>query len=119
MRGGEGEQEKVNGKRQMGKGEQEMVNGKMRLGKLYSICFGLVYFFVAGWWPNKGWYQTDAEGEVSTCNQLTGTDGQQWPPFVEEGEVLYTFQSDGCRSIALRQTSPDMVDIDGQDSDIS
>ena len=65
-----------------------------------------------GWWPNHGWMQK--QGEVSSCNQLGGTDGQQWPPFLKKGQKLWIFQSEACRSIALTQASPDLFDVDGE-----
>jgi len=50
------------------------------------------------------WEAPDAEGqkgENSTCNQLKGTNGQQFPPFIKDQEKLWIFNTLPCRSIFL------------------
>jgi len=50
------------------------------------------------------WESADAEGrtgENSTCNQLKGTNGQQFPPFIKDEEKLWIFNTLPCRSIFL------------------
>jgi len=53
------------------------------------------------WWPNP-----DVNGNVETspCNFLRGTNGEQFPPFLEDRkeEPLWTFQTDLCRSLYMR-----------------
>jgi len=63
------------------------------------------------WWPNA-----DADGntgENSTCNKLRGTDGQQFPPFVnkEDQEDLWLFNTLPCRSIFMKYS--EKVKIEG------
>eukprot|EP00090_Calanus_glacialis_P004002 TRINITY_DN12983_c0_g1_i3.p1 TRINITY_DN12983_c0_g1~~TRINITY_DN12983_c0_g1_i3.p1 ORF type:complete len:556 (+),score=132.50 TRINITY_DN12983_c0_g1_i3:35-1702(+) len=57
--------------------------------------------------PQKWWPLPDADGntgESSTCNQLRGTDGHQFPPFVnkEDQEDLWLFNTVPCRSIFMK-----------------
>jgi len=64
----------------------------------------------------KWWVYPDANGntgENSTCNQLRGTDGHQFPPFVdpEEQKELWLFNTVPCRSIFFRYDSE--TDIEG------
>jgi len=63
------------------------------------------------WWP-----VADFEGNTganSTCNQVMGTDGQQFPPFVnkKDQEDLWIFNTLPCRSIFMRYS--DKVKIEG------
>jgi len=62
------------------------------------------------WWPYP-----DADGntgENCTCNQLKGTDGQQFPPGVDKNERLWIFNTAPCRSIFMDfQTDQDIEGI--------
>merc|ERR1711892_695972 len=65
----------------------------------------------AKWWP-----LADADGntgENSTCNQLRGTDGHQFPPFVNKDDhpELWLFNTVPCRSIFMKYS--EKVKIEG------
>jgi len=50
------------------------------------------------------WTFPDADGNMGencTCNQLKGTDGQQFPPNVDKNERLWIFNTAPCRSVFL------------------
>jgi len=60
------------------------------------------------------WTYPDADGnrgENSTCNQLKGTDGQQFPPGVDKNERLWIFNTAPCRSVFM--DFQDDQDIEG------
>jgi len=63
------------------------------------------------WWPNAD-FQGNTD-ENSTCNQLRGTDGHQFPPFVNEDDQkeLWIFNTVPCRSIFFRYS--EKVKIEG------
>ncbi|XP_023345427.1 scavenger receptor class B member 1 [Eurytemora carolleeae] len=63
------------------------------------------------WWPYK-----DIEGNErvnTTCNLLRGTNGEQFPPFLDDrrDEPLWIFSTDLCRSMSLKYLEDH--DIDG------
>merc|ERR1711892_120945 len=58
--------------------------------------------YCQSWWPNA-----DADGntrENSTCNEIRGTDGTQFPPFINKQgqEDLWVFSTLPCRSVAMK-----------------
>ena len=60
----------------------------------------------ARWWTSNGSYKGS-----NACNLLSGSDGQQFPPGVEDDDKLYVFATDICRSLfAVHQSDED---IDG------
>ena len=65
----------------------------------------------------KWWELPDADGntgENSTCNQLRGTDGHQFPPFVNKDDhpELWLFNTVPCRSIFMKYS--EKVKIEGK-----
>jgi hypothetical protein len=62
------------------------------------------------WWPysdaygNAGSNVNGNEGSNNTCNQLRGTDGHQFPPFVNKDDQpeLWLFNTVPCRSIFMK-----------------
>jgi len=63
------------------------------------------------WWPYSDAYGN--KGSNSTCNQLRGTDGHQFPPFVNKDDQpeLWLFNTLPCRSIFMKYQ--DKVKIKG------
>jgi len=60
-----------------------------------------------GQYPKSWWPYADANnktGAESSCNQLRGTDGHQFPPFVNKDDQpeLWLFNTVPCRSIFMR-----------------
>jgi len=51
------------------------------------------------WWSGKDSYGNG--GNMTSCNQIKGTDGQQFPPGVNKKEKLWIFNTAPCRSIYL------------------
>jgi len=64
------------------------------------------------WWgtlaPTPSAHRSGVKGQ---CLELAGSDGTQYPPFVDESNPLWLFSSDLCRSIYL--TYFEEVDMDG------
>merc|ERR1719334_2465005 len=61
------------------------------------------------WWGDLA----DVEGVrngSNTCNILNGTDGNQFPPFVDKADPLWIFNSAPCRSIFLIYTRDVVVE---------
>jgi len=68
------------------------------------------------WWPYRdltGLDYHDYKTHTSSCNVIRGTNGEQFPPFLEERkeEPLYVFATDLCRTINL--AFKEDHDIDG------
>ena len=60
----------------------------------------------ARWWTRDGSYNGS-----NACNMLSGSDGQQFPPGIEDDDKLYVFATDICRSLFAVHKSDE--DIDG------
>merc|ERR1719402_748246 len=56
------------------------------------------------WWPVRGYKGRDS------CTRLEGTDGQQFPPFLDK-EMKWSFQTDICRSMPI--VFEKEVDVEG------
>jgi len=64
------------------------------------------------WWGNiSSTPSANKSGVHGKCKELAGTDGTQYPPFVDQAEDLWLFSSDLCRSIYLSFYQE--VDMDG------
>merc|ERR550519_396753 len=57
------------------------------------------------WWPKPGY-----KGREDSCTKLEGTDGQQFPPFINK-EKKWSFQTDICRSMSF--VFEKEVDVEG------
>ena len=64
------------------------------------------------WWPYAD--ANNKTGAESSCNQLRGTDGHQFPPFVNKDDQpeLWLFNTVPCRSIFMKYQEE--VEIEGQ-----
>jgi hypothetical protein len=58
------------------------------------------------WWEENGGYNGS-----NACNDLKGTDGQQFHPDVKDDETLWIFQTDLCRNLFIKYKEDQ--DIDG------
>ena len=68
------------------------------------------------WWPYAD--ANNKTGELSSCNQLQGTDGMQFPPFInnQEQEKLWVFSLSHCRTMDMKYDS--VVNIGGINSSL-
>ena len=66
------------------------------------------------WWPFVGpTPSSDAAGVPGVCHDIYGSDGTQFPPFVEKEETKWLFVSELCRSIWLDfDTEVEVEDIE-------
>ena len=63
------------------------------------------------WWDPMG--PTPSANNVGikgVCTEIHGTDGQQFHPFIEDGEELWLFTPDLCRSIPITYFHDVMID---------
>jgi len=80
-----------------GKNNSDGGEFKIRTGKNNVLDLGSIVEF-----DNKTkmttWYTDD---ESDSCNDIHGSDGSLFPPFVEKDQILHIFNKDMCRSLPM------------------
>ncbi|CAG7833577.1 unnamed protein product [Allacma fusca] len=71
------------------------------LFEIYSGVKDVSKFGLIKTWNNKTQLDWWLKTEGNYCNNINGTDGSLYPPFVKKDRILYIFHPDICRSLGL------------------
>lgn len=87
-----------------GHNKDELMDSLATMETLSTNGNGLTY-----WWSGPDSYGNT--GNESVCNELKGTDGQQFPPGVDKTQRLHIFNTAPCRSVYMEYVED--MDVEG------